>query len=138
MTIDESLVEVLQARQDSIRHEKPVSCYLSIYVCERCYGGPEEGGWWYDVMKLESTIYCDNWEQADRIVEESKEELERQNVQRRKDYTFAYDQLGDDSTSSYPEGYIPNGWSDGGEYRLITESILGSCDNSNAPRPHYE
>lgn len=22
--------------------------YVNIYVCDRAYGGPEEGGWWYD------------------------------------------------------------------------------------------
>lgn len=22
--------------------------YVAIYEVERCYGGPEEGGWWYD------------------------------------------------------------------------------------------
>ena len=22
--------------------------YVSQYVVDRCYGGPEEGGWWYD------------------------------------------------------------------------------------------
>lgn len=22
--------------------------YVTVYEIERCYGGPEEGGWWYD------------------------------------------------------------------------------------------
>lgn len=25
-----------------------VTGYLSLYTVNRCYGGPEEGGWWYD------------------------------------------------------------------------------------------
>lgn len=40
--------------------------YVSVYRVYRCYGGPEEGGWWYDTyeritsvatskVKLEST-----------------------------------------------------------------------------------
>jgi hypothetical protein len=24
------------------------NAWLSLYDVERCYGGPEEGGWWYD------------------------------------------------------------------------------------------
>lgn len=22
--------------------------YVNVYLVQRCYGGPEEGGWWYD------------------------------------------------------------------------------------------
>lgn len=138
MTINEDLVAILQSRQDSIRVEKSISCYLSVYTIEQCYGGPEEGGWWYTVSKLDSYIYCDNHEQAERLIKEAEQELAAMNIQRRKDYASSYDRLGEESSSSYPEGYIPTAWSDGGEYRLIIESVLGSQDNSNAPRPHYE
>jgi hypothetical protein len=27
----------------------PTIRYLNVYIVEREYGGPEEGGWWYDV-----------------------------------------------------------------------------------------
>jgi hypothetical protein len=26
--------------------------YLAAYEVERCYGGPEEGGWWYDAGRV--------------------------------------------------------------------------------------
>ncbi len=25
---------------------------VAIYLCDRAYGGPEEGGWWYDTGEL--------------------------------------------------------------------------------------
>jgi hypothetical protein len=28
--------------------KKPKTWYVTLCVNERCYGGPEEGGWWYD------------------------------------------------------------------------------------------
>ncbi len=29
--------------------------YVSVYEVSRCYGGPEEGGWWYDSFSLVNT-----------------------------------------------------------------------------------
>lgn len=28
--------------------------FATVYRIDRCYGGPEEGGWWYDWYQLES------------------------------------------------------------------------------------
>jgi len=25
-----------------------MSYTVAVYICDRAYGGPEEGGWWYD------------------------------------------------------------------------------------------
>jgi hypothetical protein len=30
--------------------------YVNIYRVDRCYGGPEEGGWWYDMWRLEDSL----------------------------------------------------------------------------------
>ena len=27
---------------------EPTAFVVSVYLCDRAYGGPEEGGWWYD------------------------------------------------------------------------------------------
>lgn len=29
-------------------HDEPVVRYINVYIVERAYGGPEEGGWWFD------------------------------------------------------------------------------------------
>jgi len=32
-----------------------VLVYVNVYLNDRCYGGPEEGGWWYDTLE---PVYC--------------------------------------------------------------------------------
>lgn len=29
---------------------------VAVYLVDRCYGGPEEGGWWYDAGNLVRTV----------------------------------------------------------------------------------
>lgn len=41
-------------------------CWVSAYSVSRHYGGPEEGGWWYDWRTLESSIRVNNAEQLER------------------------------------------------------------------------
>lgn len=41
--------------------------YVSAYEVERRYGGPEEGGWWYDTGSLVTAVKCNNEEQADYV-----------------------------------------------------------------------
>lgn len=48
-------------------------CYLCLISTYRAYGGPEEGGWWYDVSTLEEWKEFPSREAA----EETKEQLEK-------------------------------------------------------------
>jgi len=41
-------------------------------------------------------------------------------------------------TAYHDEGYIPTGWSDGGELWVTIEQVRGECDNSAEGRPRYE
>lgn len=141
MNVNHDLISVLEAKKEYVEQQETLSCYLSIYQVERCYGGPEEGGWWYDCWTLQGYIPCANEAEANKVIEESQEELKQKNHELRyEDNKYAYEALGDNDTvsSSYPEGYIPKGWSDGGEYQLIVEFVLGSQDTSARGRPHYE
>jgi hypothetical protein len=39
------------------RVKLPYGCMaLNVYFVDRCYGGPEEGGWYYDAGQVERTI----------------------------------------------------------------------------------
>lgn len=40
-----------------VRH-KPIRGHyvIAIYEADRCYGGPEEGGWWYDAGTLQRIV----------------------------------------------------------------------------------
>lgn len=45
-----------------------MTLYVNIYAAGRAYGGPEEGGWWYDVASPVGSIpvdwEADEWERA--------------------------------------------------------------------------
>lgn len=41
--------------------------YVSAYAVERLYGGPEEGGWWYDSGTLIDVVKCFNRNQAEFV-----------------------------------------------------------------------
>lgn len=38
----------------------PKPTYVSAFMLERYYGGPEEGGWWYDTQTPLASIRCSN------------------------------------------------------------------------------
>ena len=48
--------------------------YFSVYTTQRCYGGPEEGGWWYDADSLEYTIPFKYSAEAIPLMMEAEEE----------------------------------------------------------------
>jgi len=41
--------------------------YVNVYSVDRCYGGPEEGGWWYDTGDPVASIPAANDEEAGKI-----------------------------------------------------------------------
>lgn len=38
----------MKSKLDEKRHYSRYFKYLNIYEVHQCWGGPEEGGWWYD------------------------------------------------------------------------------------------
>lgn len=60
--------------------------YVNIYESDRCYGGPEEGGWWYDMGTVELSIpitashYYDAVRLADTLRKQYTDEGHRYNV----------------------------------------------------------
>lgn len=45
--------------------------FVSVYMVTRCYGGPEEGGWWYDSYELRASLpiadYLEGAPSADEV-----------------------------------------------------------------------
>jgi hypothetical protein len=39
--------------------------YVNVYVVGRAYGGPEEGGWWYDYGTPIAAIPCESYKEAE-------------------------------------------------------------------------
>ena len=115
----------------------PNGCHLSAYTVEQCYGGPEEGGWWYSWYTFQGAKRYETTEAAeaarDRLVawirEQNKQEQDRANR-----VTAA---LPDDPGPYLDtEGYIPTGWSDGGKTELMIESEAGGYA-ANQEVPYY-
>ena len=121
--------------------EKANPAFVSVYSHGQCYGGPEEGGWWYDVVKLVGSRRFPHREEAEAYLEQQKAEVERRNKEAAPARARAYASLPDCDEEPLPdagEGYIPAGWSDGGKLFVQIEEVRGQADNSNEPRPHYE
>lgn len=41
--------------------------YVNVYEMDRCYGGAEEGGWWFDCGYPVASIPVENWENAETV-----------------------------------------------------------------------
>lgn len=83
--------------------------YVVIVSSNQCYGGPEEGGWYYHHEELVKWTSCRTREEADALILEYNT-LKKQN---RALHQMDLSALGGDDTvsSTYPEGYIPRGFS---------------------------
>ena len=59
--------------------------YVNVYLQDRAYGGPEEGGWWYDFGIVEKSI-CLPTRKLARLVRRSINRVLREwNARRRSD-----------------------------------------------------
>jgi len=59
-------------RQNRKQRRREQAMQVAIYDCNREYGGPEEGGWWYDTGSLvsrEGTFWnrSNAWREANRM-----------------------------------------------------------------------
>ena len=50
--------------------------YIAEYARTQCYGGPEEGGWWYNVTEFAGYQYCGSNKKAKEQLELQSEDLE--------------------------------------------------------------
>lgn len=139
MKLIERLAAFVQAQPD---YQETQPAYVSVYHRERCYGGPEEGGWWYDRCELQGSKAFASREEAEAWLESAKVEVERIRREEAPARARAMASLPDEDVVPCPancdEGYIPTGWSDGGETMVVVEDVKGERDNMGEPTPHYE
>jgi len=135
MNLIEQLVEKIEAHTD---FEEASPAWVSVYRRERCYGGCEEGGWWYTVNALQGTIPFAALSAAEKWLEVAKEDVAKANRAEAPSRHAAMANLPDIDTAYHDEGYIPVGWSDGGDLWVTVESSPGQSDNTNEPTPRYE
>jgi len=113
--------------------------FVSLYLVEKRYGGPEEGGWWYTAH-----TYVRNLGKFDKIndAEDFREKMKKTYDDNLHDPAI-YATLPEKAPPGieeerYPEGYIPTGFSTPDSYDIIIESGAGNLDTSKNPPPHYE
>lgn len=135
MNLLEDLAEVIRNHNE---FNEAKQTFVSIYRCQQCFGGPEEGGWWYNRLILEGSIPFPAKEDAEKWLDEAKKQVEKQNEIEAPDRHKAMENLPDEENAYYDEGFIPLGWNDGGELWVTVEEVRGNSDNSRDPRPHYE
>lgn len=138
MNLIERLAEYVESQSD---FQEAQPAFVSIYRHSQCYGGPEEGGWWYDRYELVGSKPFQSRDEATNWLEAARIEVERLNREEAPARARAMASLPDCDAEPLPdagEGYIPTGWDDGGELMVMVEDKKGEHDNMLEPRPHYE
>lgn len=120
-----------------IEQKLPEYKYISLYETDRCFGGHEEGGWWYDRSYLQESYECLNEEQAQNILEEMKEFANELNQQSHRQHSLhcaeSMDWL---EARGLDADFLPE--PDGpSTYRFNIEQYPGQGDSSDY-YPHYE
>jgi len=59
--------------------------FVNVYITDRAYGGPEEGGWYYDTWEIipEESVIGTSEEDAERLLEEKRAWADAENKGRR-------------------------------------------------------
>ena len=121
-----STVSEIVMSEESFIKASPM--WVSVYKGQSLYGGPEEGGWFYDVWELVGGLKFPTEETANAYLTEAEA-----NADYRAMYEARYsdaDDVEDDFCSGESTG--PD------EFRVVCESSLGERDNTSEPPPHWE
>lgn len=87
-----------------------VKLYVNVYEYGRAYGGPEEGGWWFDVLDPLESHPCDSRKEADALCADLRE--------------------------LFPDTNAASSVLGGEDYRVMVEPHKGKAYPES--RPHYE
>jgi hypothetical protein len=118
--------------------EKLDGYYVSVYNIESCYGGPEEGGWWYDWYIYVGAVYYETEEEARKQSSATYEKLKKENAGREGERRQAIANMPEgDSPYLDTEGYIPKGWGDGGKLCVVVEQYPPGKRVEDQEVPHY-
>lgn len=58
--------------------------YVNVYITNKAFGGPEEGGWWYNYGKVDSSTECNSRKEAEHHRLNMNEYCNTMNVGRHK------------------------------------------------------
>lgn len=134
------LEELYRTYQAQSKDPKPV--YVSLYEVERCYGGPEEGGWWYNSYQLLSTKKFYDEDEAEKFREFLSGEVEKSGANEEDlSSSRGFDQYTDPSNGDpmydHSDNDIPVGFSGLASNQIVCiEEVPGQ--NETKEIPHYE
>lgn len=108
--------------------------YVSIYEVARAYGGPEEGGWWYDAYEYIETV--DKFNDEDAAINKARELNDKfRETNEELSSSRGFEFLPEDTDDSQ----IPLGFSGSARnLRAVVEEEMGQEDISKTGRPRYE
>ena len=78
----------------------PPSIWVNVYFIERKYGGPEEGGWYYNWYTCVESVECKNEEEVEEMVSKLKDKYEDEN------FGNIYSVLGGQKVKVLEESYV--------------------------------
>ena len=113
--------------------------YISLYRHSRCYGGPEEGGWWYSTYELMGYIPFASIEQAEAARTALEEQASIEAAAERAAHRLSDEAMwarvdrGEDIEDDFCSGEEGDT-----TFVVYTEERLGENDNTNEPPPHWE
>ena len=103
--------------------------FVGVYNCDRCYGGPEEGGWYYNHLTHVRSMPVESREHGRQVIKALCEAQEAP-----VDHSASIPE--GDSPFLDTEGYIPTGFAVESGYSFFIERTPG--DHRTTERPRYE
>jgi hypothetical protein len=122
------------------RSDKPM--FVSLYETERAYGGPEEGGWWYDINEVKSSQKFFDRDEAEAFLQTIRAKIESQGLNNEdlassRGMDGYIDPSNGDPMYDHSDADIPLGFSgDARNYWATIEETQG--ENETTETPHYE
>ena len=112
------------------------SKFISLYESHQCYGGAEEGGWWYHQSFLQESYECIDEQQASEIRQEMWDFADEMNELSKKQHNkHLAESLEWLEARNLDADFLPE--PDGpSEYHVTYERYPGESDTGNY-RPHY-
>ena len=127
---------IYEAFKQVCTESKPVKTwYVCLCINQRCYGGPEEGGWWYDRGELIEYQAFNNEDTANEVAEKVREVAQELSESSKREHGEAMlrslewlDARGLDAD------YLPEPNGEEEYYVMVTDSIPQFSEET----PHYE
>ena len=85
-----------------------MTLFVNVYLVGRAYGGPEEGGWWYDYGYPVASVPADTWADAEDLKQRFERSERYSNEGRRSRYSVSGGEeyqvcIEDDFAESFPQ-----------------------------------